>query len=172
MVLKQPVHSRINGQDTGFFCDAGDTLLAALRGPLGLTGTREGCATGECGACTVLLDARPVCSCLVLAVEADNRNIDTIEGLAAADRLHPLQQAFLDHAAVQCGFCTPGLLVAARALLAHNAEPSETQIRHWLAGNLCRCTGYDRVVRAVLDAGARLRETHDSADRDEERNPP
>ncbi len=170
--MKQSVHSRINGQHTEFSCDTGDTLLAALRGPLGLTGTKEGCATGECGACTVLLDARPVCSCLVMAVEVADRDIETIEGLAATDSLHPLQQAFIDHAAVQCGFCTPGLLVAARALLTHEPDPSEAQIRDWLAGNLCRCTGYDRIVRAVLDAGARLRESPEFRDRDEERSPP
>ena len=128
-----------------------------LRDELGLTGTKEGCSTGDCGACSVMLDGRLVCSCLVLGVEAEGGAIETIEGMAEGERLHPLQQKFLEEAALQCGFCTPGFLVAAKALLELNLEPSETEVRYWLAGNLCRCTGYDKIVRAVLDTAAEMR---------------
>jgi carbon-monoxide dehydrogenase small subunit len=134
------------------------TLLDALRDELQLTGAKEGCGSGDCGACSVMLDGRLVCACLVLAVEAEDRRIETIEGMARGGELHPLQQKFLEHAALQCGFCTPGLLVASKALLDHNPDPTETEVRYWLAGNLCRCTGYDKVVRAVMDAAAELRQ--------------
>lgn len=134
-----------------------------LRDELDLTGTKEGCATGDCGACSVLLDGRVVCSCLVLAVETQGREVTTVEGLAEGDRLHPLQQAFLEHAALQCGICTPGFLVAAKALLDRNPDPSEREVRYELSGNLCRCTGYDKIVRAVLDAARAMRETKSAA---------
>jgi len=128
-----------------------------LRNGLGLTGTKEGCGTGDCGACSVILDGRLVCSCLVLGVEANGKSVETIEGMARGDELHPLQRKFLEHAALQCGICTPGFLVAAKALLDRNPNPTETEVRYWLAGNLCRCTGYDKIVRAVLDAAAEMR---------------
>lgn len=156
--MKQHVETTLNGKTTEFLCDAGDTLLQALRGPLGLTGSKEGCGTGDCGACTVLLNGRAVCSCLVLAVESGGVRVDTIEGMASAGELHPLQQAFLDHAALQCGICTPGFLMSAQALLNEHPDPDEGEVRYWLAGNLCRCTGYDKIVRAVLDAAGRMRE--------------
>ncbi len=151
------VRTTINGDAVEYLCEAGQSLLDVLRDDLGLTGTKEGCGTGDCGACSVLLDGRLVCSCLVLAAEADQRSVETVEGLADGDRLHPLQQKFLDHAALQCGICTPGFLVAARALLEKNPTPSETDVRYWLAGNLCRCTGYDKIVAAVMDAAAQMR---------------
>ena len=128
-----------------------------LRDELDLTGTKEGCGSGDCGACSVMLDGRLVCSCLVLGVEAEGTKIETIEGMAQGDKLHPLQQKFLEHAALQCGICTPGFLVAAKALLERNPNPTETEVRYWLAGNLCRCTGYDKIVRAVMDAAAEMR---------------
>lgn len=161
--MKQHICTHINGEATEFLCDAGDTLLHALRDNLRLTGTKEGCGTGDCGACSVMLNDRLVCSCLVLAVEAQHSQIATVEGLANGDSLHPLQQAFLDHAALQCGICTPGLLVAARALLEHNPSPSEREVRFWIAGNLCRCTGYDKIVRAILAAADTMRDTHSGA---------
>ena len=133
-----------------------DSLLDTLRDGLGLTGTKEGCATGDCGACSVMLDGRLVCSCLVLGAEAEGKTIDTIEGVADGDGLHVVQQKFLEHAALQCGICTPGFIVAAKALLEKNPNPDETTIRYWLAGNLCRCTGYDKIVRAVQDAADEL----------------
>ena len=151
------VTTRINGDRVEFLAEPEETLLAALRDRLGLTGAKEGCGTGDCGACTVTLDGRIVCSCLVLAAEAEGREIGTVEGMAEGERLHPLQQKFLEHAALQCGICTPGILVAAKALLERNPDPSETEVRYWLAGNLCRCTGYDKIVRAVLDAAAEMR---------------
>ena len=157
------VTTTINGDAVEFVCAADETLLDVLRDRLGLTGAKEGCGTGDCGACSVTLDGRLVCSCLVLGAEAEGRAIGTIEGLANGDRLHPLQQKFLEHAALQCGICTPGFLVAAKALLERNADPSETEIRYWLAGNLCRCTGYDKIVRAVLTAAAEMRESRDAA---------
>ncbi len=152
------VETSLNGEPTEFLCDPHQTLLDVLRDELGLTGTKEGCGTGDCGACSVTLDGRLVCSCLVLAPEVENREVGTIEGLAQGDRLHPLQQSFLENAALQCGVCTPGFLVAAKALLEQNPDPSEEEARYWLAGNLCRCTGYDKIIRAVLDAAAELRE--------------
>ncbi len=154
---KLHVTTQVNGEESEFLCDPRDTLLNVLRDQLGLTGTKEGCSTGDCGACSVIVDGRVVCSCLMLGAEAEGAQIETIEGLAEGDRLHPLQQKFIDDAALQCGFCTPGFLVAAKALLDHNPAPSETEIRYWLAGNLCRCTGYDKIVRAVQDAAAEMR---------------
>ena len=147
----------INDDPIDFLCDTEQTLLDVLRDELRLTGSKEGCASGDCGACSVTLDGRLVCACLVLAVEAEGCAIDTIEGMAVGDQLHTLQQKFLDHAALQCGVCTPGFLVAAKALLDRNSNPTETEVRYWLAGNLCRCTGYDKIVRAVLDTAAEMR---------------
>jgi carbon-monoxide dehydrogenase small subunit len=155
---KHHVSTTINGEPAEFLCETQQTLLDALRDELHLTGSKEGCGSGDCGACSVIVDGRLVCACLMLAVEAEGRTIDTIEGLAQGDRLHPLQKHFLEEAALQCGFCTPGLLVAAKALLDRHPDPTETQVRYWLAGNLCRCTGYDKVVRAVLAAAAELRQ--------------
>ena len=152
------ISSTVNGDAQEFLCEPGATLLEALRGPLGLTGSKEGCGSGDCGACTVTLDGAMVCSCLVLAAEAQGRRIETIEGMAQEGELHPLQQQFLAHGALQCGFCTPGVLVAAKALLEANPDPSESEARYWLAGNLCRCTGYDKIIRAVLAAAADLRQ--------------
>ena len=140
------VSTVINGEQTDFLCEPQQTLLDVLRDELNLTGSKEGCGSGDCGACSVILDGRLVCSCLMLAVEAEGHSIETIEGLATGSELHPVQQKFLEHAALQCGFCTPGLLVAAKALLDRNLNPTETEIRYWIAGNLCRCTGYDKVV--------------------------
>jgi carbon-monoxide dehydrogenase small subunit len=151
------IETTINGEPAEFLCDAQESLLTALRDELHLTGTKEGCSTGDCGACSVLLDGRLVPSCLVLAAEARGRKITTIEGIANGDKLHPLQQKFLEHAALQCGICTPGIIVAAKALLDANPNPTEEETRYWLAGNLCRCTGYDKIIRAVLDAAAEIR---------------
>jgi carbon-monoxide dehydrogenase small subunit len=151
------IETTINGEAAEFLCDAQESLLTALRDELHLTGTKEGCTTGDCGACSVLLDGRLVPSCLVLAPEATGRKITTIEGIAKGDKLHPLQQKFLEHAALQCGVCTPGIIVAAKALLDSNPNPTEEETRYWLAGNLCRCTGYDKIIRAVLDAAAEMR---------------
>ncbi len=151
------VETTINGEPTEFLCEPQQTLLEALRDELGLTGTKEGCGTGDCGACSVTLDGRLVCSCLVLAAEAMGREVGTVEGVARGETLHPIQQKFLEHAALQCGVCTPGFIVAARELLEKNPDPSEEEARFWLAGNLCRCTGYDKIIRAVLDAGAEMR---------------
>jgi carbon-monoxide dehydrogenase small subunit len=155
---KLHVSTTINGEPMEFLCEPGDTMLDALRGPLGLTGSKEGCASGDCGACSIMLDDRLVCSCLMLAVESQGHEIDTIEGMAHADHLHPLQQKFLELAALQCGICTSGMLVASDALLKKNSKPSEEEVRFWLAGNLCRCTGYDKIVRAVLETAAEMRE--------------
>jgi len=154
---KNHVSTTINGEPVEFLCETQQTLLDALRDELQLTGSKEGCSSGDCGACSVIVDGRLVCSCLMLAVEAEGRTIETIEGLARGDVLHPVQQKFLQAAALQCGFCTPGLLVAAKALLDRHPDPTETEARYWLAGNLCRCTGYDKVIRAVLEAGAEMR---------------
>ena len=151
------VNTTINGDATEFLCEAEETLLDALRDHLGLTGAKEGCGTGDCGACSVTLNGRLVCSCLVLGAEAEGAKITTIEGMAEGEALHPLQQKFLDHAALQCGICTPGILVAAKALLEKNPDPTETEIRYWLAGNLCRCTGYDKIISAVEDAAKEMR---------------
>jgi aerobic carbon-monoxide dehydrogenase small subunit len=152
------VSTRVNGDAVEFLCEAEETLLDVLRDRLGLTGSKEGCGTGDCGACSVMLDGRLVCSCLALGAEAHGREIRTIEGIADGERLHPLQKKFLEHAALQCGVCTPGFLVASRALLDRNPNPTETEVRFWLAGNLCRCTGYDKIVRAVMSAAAEMRE--------------
>ena len=152
--MKTHVSARINGEDQEFLCEPRQSLLEVLREELGLTGAKEGCNNGNCGACNVIMDGRLVNSCLVLAAELDGHSIVTIEGIAAAGRLDPLQQSFLECAALQCGICTPGFIVAARALLDQNPHPTEHEVRHWLAGNLCRCTGYDKIVRAVLDAAA------------------
>ena len=151
------VSTTINGDETEFLCDPEETLLDVLRDKLSLTGTKEGCGTGDCGACTVTLDGDPVCACLVLGAEAQGRSVGTVEGLAQGEALHPVQRKFLEHAALQCGICTPGFLVAAKALLDRTLEPTEEEVRYWLAGNLCRCTGYDKIVRAVLDTAAELR---------------
>jgi carbon-monoxide dehydrogenase small subunit len=147
----------VNGDPVEVLCDTEQTLLDVLRDELELTGTKEGCGTGDCGACSVVVDGRLVCSCLMLGVEAEGRKVETIEGMANGEELHPLQRKFLEHAALQCGVCTPGFLVAAKALLERNPDPTETEVRYWLAGNLCRCTGYDKIVRAVLDAAAEMR---------------
>jgi carbon-monoxide dehydrogenase small subunit len=151
------VSTRINGDAVEYLCDADETLLDVLRDRLGLTGAKEGCGTGDCGACSVTVDGRLVCSCLVLGAEAEGCSIGTVEGIAQGEKLHPLQKKFLEHAALQCGICTPGFLVAAKALLDHNPNPTETEIRFGLAGNLCRCTGYDKIVRAVQAAAAEMR---------------
>ncbi len=158
MSSKTHVQTRINGEDVEFLCEPRQSLLECLRDVLGLTGTKEGCNDGNCGACTVNMDGRIVDSCLVLGVEAEGAEITTIEGVASADGLHPIQQAFLENAALQCGICTPGFIISSKALLEAEPEPSEGRIRLWLAGNLCRCTGYDKIVRAVQDAAKRLQE--------------
>jgi aerobic carbon-monoxide dehydrogenase small subunit len=152
MARKRVIAATINGRLEEFLCMPRQTLLEVLRDVLGLTGTKEGCSNGNCGACTVLLDGRAVDSCLVLAVEVEGCRVETIEGLATGDQLHPLQQAFLEHAALQCGICTPGFIMSAKAMLEANPQPSEEAIRFGLAGNLCRCTGYDKIVRAVQSA--------------------
>ena len=154
---KHHVSTTINGEPTEFLCEPQLTLLDVLRDQLQLTGSKEGCSSGDCGACSVTVDGRLVCSCLMLAVEAEGHKVETIEGMARQEKLHPLQQKFLEHAALQCGFCTPGLLVASKALLDRNPDPTETEIRYWIAGNLCRCTGYDKIVRAVLQASEMMR---------------
>jgi carbon-monoxide dehydrogenase small subunit len=146
------VSTNINGDDVEFLCQVEETLLDVLRDRLGLTGAKEGCGTGDCGACSVIVDDRLVCSCLVLGAEVDGSRVETIEGMADGEKLHPLQTKFLEHAALQCGVCTPGFLIAAKDLLARNPDPTEEEIRFGLAGNLCRCTGYDKIVRAVQDA--------------------
>ena len=151
------VKTEINGDVYEYVCDTEETLLDALRDRLGFTGVKEGCGSGDCGACSVTLDGRLVCSCLVLAAEAEGRKVGTIEGLSNGSELHPLQRKFIEHAALQCGICTPGFLVASKALLEKNPDPTETEVRFWLAGNLCRCTGYDKIVHAVLDAAAEMR---------------
>lgn len=151
------VTTRVNGETVEFLADPRESLLDCLRDHLGLTGTKEGCGSGDCGACSVTIDGTLVCSCLVLGIEAEGKKVGTVEGLAQGGELHPLQRKFIEHAALQCGFCTPGILVAAKALLDENPDPSETEIRYWLAGNLCRCTGYDKIVRAVVDAAAEMR---------------
>jgi aerobic carbon-monoxide dehydrogenase small subunit len=158
MISKLPINAVVNGEPVTFLASPQQTLLDALRDELQLTGTKEGCGSGDCGACSVRVDGRLVCSCLVLAPEAEGRVIETVEGLASSGTLHPVQQQFLEHAALQCGFCTPGLLMAAKDLLDRNPNPSESEIRFALAGNLCRCTGYDKIVRAVQAAAEQLRE--------------
>jgi carbon-monoxide dehydrogenase small subunit len=156
MSKKTRVRANINNQETEFLCEPRQSLLEVLRDELGLTGTKEGCNDGNCGACNVILDGVLVNSCLVLAVEVEGKSVTTIEGIAPPEGLHPLQHKFLEHSAAQCGICTPGVIVAAKALLDHNPNPTEQQVRHWLAGNLCRCTGYDKIVRAVLDTAATM----------------
>ena len=147
----------VNDDEIEFLCNPEDTVLDVLRDNLRLTGTKEGCGTGDCGACSIILDDKLVCSCLVLAGEVEGSEISTIEGMAIDGKLHPLQQNFLKHAALQCGICTPGILIAAKALLERNLDPTETEVRYWLAGNLCRCTGYDKIIRAVMDVAAEMR---------------
>ncbi len=151
------VSTTINGDPTEFICAPDESLLDVLRNRLALTGAKEGCGTGDCGACSVTVDGRLVCSCLVLGAEADGVEVETIEGMADGDKLHPLQQHFIDKAALQCGVCTPGILVAAKALLEKNPNPTDTEVRYWLAGNLCRCTGYDKIIKAVQSAAAEMR---------------
>ncbi|MCH2170935.1 (2Fe-2S)-binding protein [Myxococcota bacterium] len=155
-MARMQVETTVNDEPVEFLCDPGQSLLEALRNELFLTGTKEGCTTGDCGACSVMVDGRLVPSCLVLAPEAEGRTIATIEGVAQGEKLHPLQQKFLEHAALQCGICTPGFIVAAKALLEKNPDPTEEEARYWLAGNLCRCTGYDKIIRAVLDTAAEM----------------
>jgi carbon-monoxide dehydrogenase small subunit len=154
---KHHVSTTINGEPVEFLCETQQTLLDVLRNELHLTGSKEGCASGDCGACSVIVDGKVVCSCLVLGVEAEGHTVITIEGIAQGDKLHPVQQRFLEYAALQCGFCTPGFIVATKALLDENSDPTESEIRYWLAGNLCRCTGYDKIVRAVQAAAADVR---------------
>ncbi len=156
-MAKHHVTTTVNGDPVEYLCESEQTLLDCLRDELDLIGAKEGCSSGDCGACSVLVDGRLVCSCLVLGVEVEGKQVETIEGMAQGEELHPLQRKFLEHAALQCGICTPGVLIAAKALLAKNPDPSETQVRYWLAGNLCRCTGYDKIVRAVMDAAAEMR---------------
>ncbi len=144
------VQTTLNGEEINFLCEPRQSLLEVLRDVLGMTGTKEGCNDGNCGACTIILDGRIVDSCLVLGVEAQGKDITTIEGMASPEGLHPLQQSYLENAALQCGICTPGFLLASKALLDQEPDADEARIRHWLAGNLCRCTGYDKIVRAVL----------------------
>ena len=153
---KVHVTTSVNGEPREMLCEPQQSLLEVLRDELGMTGTKEGCATGDCGACSVMVDGRLVCSCLMLGVEAEGVDITTIEGIAEGSTLHPVQRKFLEHAALQCGICTPGFIVATKALLDRNPDPDERTIRYWLAGNLCRCTGYDKIVRAVQDAAAEL----------------
>ena len=156
-MAKLHVSTTINSEPQEFLCDPEQSMLDVLRGPLGLTGSKEGCGSGDCGACTITLDGRLVCSCLMLAAEADGRQIATIEGMATGEKLHPLQTKFLEMAALQCGICTPGVLMAAKSLLERNPDPTEHEVRFWLAGNLCRCTGYDKIVRAVMETAADMR---------------
>ena len=158
-MAKIHVQTMVNGDPVEVLVTPEETVLDMLRNDLGLTGTKEGCSTGDCGACSVTVDGRLICSCLMLAVEANGKKIETIEGMAKGDKLHPLQEKFLEHAALQCGICTPGFLVAAKSLLEKNPNPTETEVRYWLAGNLCRCTGYDKIIRAVLDAADTMRKS-------------
>ncbi|NND93102.1 MAG: (2Fe-2S)-binding protein [Granulosicoccus sp.] len=155
--MTQLVNTNINGDAVGFNCETDETLLDVLRNRVGLTGAKEGCGTGDCGACSVILDGTLVCACLVLGMEAEGRKVETVEGLSDGAELHPLQSKFIEHAALQCGICTPGFLMAAKALLKNNPDPTEEEIRYALAGNLCRCTGYDKIVRAVQATAAELR---------------
>ena len=156
-MAKQHVTTTVNGDAVELLCDPTQTLLDILRDELDMKGTKEGCGTGDCGACSVTMDGVLVCSCLVLGVEANGASVETIEGMAEGEELHPLQQKFIDHIALQCGICTPGLLVASKALLEENPDPTESEIRYWLAGNLCRCTGYPKIIEAVQDAAAEMR---------------
>jgi aerobic carbon-monoxide dehydrogenase small subunit len=156
-MAKHHVSTTVNGDAVEFLCETDQTLLDCLRDELDLTGAKEGCSSGDCGACSVMLDGRLVCSCLVLGVEAGGKKVETIEGMAQGSKLHPLQQKFLEHAALQCGICTPGVLIAAKSLLEKNNNPTETEVRYYLAGNLCRCTGYDKIIRAVMETAADMR---------------
>ena len=156
-MARHRVMATVNGDPVEFLCETQQTLLDVLRDELRLTGTKEGCGTGDCGACSVTVDGRLMCSCLILGVEAEGKSIQTIEGMAGAKELHPLQRKFLEHAALQCGICTPGILIAARSLLERNPDPTEEEVRYGLAGNLCRCTGYQKIVEAVLDAAREMR---------------
>ncbi|MBM3622148.1 MAG: (2Fe-2S)-binding protein [Alphaproteobacteria bacterium] len=156
-MAKMHITTTINGEPTEFLCDPQQSMLDVLRDNLGLTGSKEGCGSGDCGACSITLDGRLVCACLMLAPEAEGKKIETVEGIAKGDQLHPLQKKFVEFAALQCGICTPGVLVAAKALLEKNNNPTETEVRFWLAGNLCRCTGYDKIIRAVMDVAADMR---------------
>jgi carbon-monoxide dehydrogenase small subunit len=151
------VSTTVNGDAMDFLADPRESLLDCLRDHLGLTGSKEGCGTGDCGACSIMMDGVLVCSCLVLGVEAQGKSIETIEGMAKDGVLHPLQRIIIEQAGLQCGFCTPGILVAAKALLDQNPDPTETEVRYWLAGNLCRCTGYDKIISTVMDAAAEIR---------------
>ena len=157
MAKKVHVTTTVNGDEYEYLAEAGQTLVDVLRNELELTGTKEGCSTGDCGACSVIVDGELVCSCLVLAAETDGKSVETIEGMANGDELHPLQRNFLELNGLQCGICTPGFLVAAKALLERNPDPTETEARFWLAGNLCRCTGYDKIVRSVMSAAEEMR---------------
>ena len=157
MAKKVHITTSVNGDEYQYLCEPGQTLVDVLRNELELTGTKEGCSTGDCGACSVILDGELVCSCLVLAVETDGKSVETIEGMANGDELHPLQRNFLELNGLQCGICTPGVLIAAKALLERNPNPTETETRFWLAGNLCRCTGYDKIVRSVMAAADEMR---------------
>jgi len=157
MVKKAHVTTSVNGDEYEYLCEPGQTLVDVLRNELELTGTKEGCSTGDCGACSVMLEGELVCSCLVLAVETDGKSVETIEGMAKGDDLHPLQRNFQELNGLQCGICTPGVLIAAKALLERNPNPTETETRFWLAGNLCRCTGYDKIVRSVMAAAEEMR---------------
>tara|TARA_Y100001934_G_C11910201_1_gene566320 strand:- start:86 stop:565 length:480 start_codon:yes stop_codon:yes gene_type:complete len=157
MVKKVHITTTVNGDDYEYLAEPGQTLVDVLRNNLELTGTKEGCSTGDCGACSVILDGELVCSCLVLAAETNGKSVETIEGMADGDNLHPLQRNFLDLNGLQCGICTPGFLIAAKALLERNPDPTETEARFWLAGNLCRCTGYDKIVRSVMAAAEEMR---------------
>ena len=156
-MAKHHVSTTVNGDPVEFLCETHETLLDVLRNELHLTGAKEGCGSGDCGACSVTVDGRLMCSCLILGCEANGKTIETIEGMARGDELHPLQRKFLEHAALQCGICTPGFLIAAKSLLEKNPNPTETEARYWLAGNLCRCTGYDKIIKAVLDTAAEMR---------------
>ena len=156
-MAKVHVTATLNGNAVEFLCETRQTLLQILRDELHLTGTKEGCGTGDCGACSVTVDGRLMCSCLILGAEVQGKSIQTIEGMADGEKLHPLQRKFLEHAALQCGVCTPGVLVAAKSLLERNPDPTEEEVRYWLAGNLCRCTGYNKIVEAVLDAAGEMR---------------
>jgi carbon-monoxide dehydrogenase small subunit len=156
-MAKHHVSTTVNGDEVEYLCETEETLLDVLRDTLQLTGSKEGCSSGDCGACSVMLDGRLVCSCLVLGCEVAGRRIDTIEGVARGETLHPIQQKFLEHAALQCGICTPGFVVATKALLERQKSPTETEVRFWLAGNLCRCTGYDKIIKAVMDVAAEMR---------------
>ena len=155
---KVHVNTKVNGDEVDFVCDPRETLLDGLRDTLQLTGSKEGCGTGDCGACSVILNGRLVCACLVLGVEAEGKTVDTVEGIAKGQDLHPLQEKFIKYAALQCGICTPGILVATKNLLERNPNPTETEVRYWLAGNLCRCTGYDKIIRAIMDTAVEMRE--------------